>query len=611
MKHRHSMPFGAELQADGRVRFRLWAPVLERLTLVLEDPGAERVLAMARREGGWFELTTAEARVGSRYRFMLPDGMRVPDPASRFNPEDVHGPSEVIDPGAFCWANADWRGRPWQEAVIYELHVGSFSRSGTFDGVRARLDHLAALGVTALELMPVADFPGARNWGYDGVLPFAPDSRYGRPEAFKELVQAAHQRGLMVLLDVVYNHFGPEGNYLHAYAPQFFSRRHSTPWGAAINFDGEHSREVRRFFIDNALYWLTEFQLDGLRLDAVHAICDDSQPDILVELAEAVHAGPGRERPRHLVLENDHNAAHYLVRDAEHPRWYTAQWNDDCHHALHGLLTGESRGYYADYTPGPLRHLARCLTEGFAFQGEPSPYRGGEPRGEPSAGLPPSAFVSFLQNHDQIGNRALGERITRLASSRVVRAAHALLLLAPAPPLLFMGEEWDTQAPFPFFCDFGSELAAAVRNGRRREFARFPEFSAPEARERIPDPNDPATFAQAVLDWSELTQAQHARALAFHCELLALRRQAIAPRLPVRDSRAKPLTEQALRVDWRLSDGAALGLLANLGDAPVPLFGGMPAGELLCASEAGLGERLRYGELPAWSVAWYLAPHGV
>ncbi|HET8701098.1 MAG TPA: malto-oligosyltrehalose trehalohydrolase [Nitrococcus sp.] len=607
MRRHHSMPFSAEVQAGGQVRFRLWAPALEALTLSLEDPGEEQLLAMERREDGWFELTTAAAHIGSRYRFVLPDGMRIPDPASRCNPEDVHGPSEVIDPSAFRWKDADWRGRPWQEAVIYELHVGSFSPSGTFDGVRERLDYLADLGITALELMPVADFPGTRNWGYDGVLPFAPDSRYGRPEALKELVQAAHQRGLMVLLDVVYNHFGPEGNYLHAYAPQFFSRRHSTPWGAAINFDGEGNREVRRFFIDNALYWLEEFHLDGLRLDAVHAICDDSRPDILVELAAAVRAGAGRSRLVHLVLENDHNAAHYLVRDTERVRWYTAQWNDDCHHALHTLLTGESRGYYADYAQDPIRHLGRCLTEGFAFQGKPSPYRDGAPRGEPSTDLPSGAFINFLQNHDQIGNRAFGERIIRLASERAVRAAHTLLLLAPSPPLLFMGEEWDTKAPFPFFCDFGPELAGAVRDGRRREFARFPEFSAPEARERIPDPNDPATFALAVLDWSEHTQAPCARALALHRELLALRRQTLAPRLPALANRVERLAEHALRIDWRLSDGAVLGLLANLGDDPVALSG-KPAGELLYASETGLGERLLRNELPAWSVAWWLAP---
>ena len=607
MKRRYSMPFGAEPQGDGRIRFRLWAPALERLTLALEGPGEERLLEMEPCPQGWFELTTAEASAGSRYRFVMPDGLRIPDPASRFNPEDVHGPSEVVDPAAFLWTDADWQGRPWREAVIYELHVGTFSPSGTFDGVRERLDHLATLGVTALELMPVADFPGARNWGYDGVLPFAPDSRYGHPEQLKRLIEAAHHRGLMVLLDVVYNHFGPEGNYLHAYAPSFFSRRHTTPWGAALNFDGEGCREVRRFFIANALYWLEEFNLDGLRLDAVHAICDESQPDLLRELAEAVYTGPGRTRPRHLVLENDHNAARYLVREGKRPRWYTAQWNDDCHHALHGLLTEESQGYYADYASDPAGHLARCLSEGFAFQGEPSAYRDGKPRGEASVDLPATAFVNFLQNHDQIGNRAFGERITQLAAPSAVRAAHAILLLAPSPPLLFMGEEWDCTSPFPFFCDFGPELSEAVREGRRREFERFPEFNAPEARARIPDPSDAATFALAVLDWSELKQAQHAAVLALHRELLTLRRNVIVPRLPPLGSRAERLAENALRVEWRLADGASLGLLANLGKQPVRLPD-TPAGELLYASETAFGERLGRGELPPWSAAWFLGP---
>ncbi len=318
---------------------------------------------------------------GSCYRFRIDGGLRVSDPASRYNPADVHGPSQVIDPCEFDWEDEGWRGRPWSEAVIYELHVGTFTLAGTFAGVKDRLDYLVDLGVTAIELMPVADFPGARNWGYDGVLPFAPESSYGHPEELKDLVQTAHQKGLMVFLDVVYNHFGPEGNYLHIYTPQFFSKRHSTPWGAAINFDGPGSRVVRDFFIHNALYWLTEYHFDGLRLDAVHAILDGSDPDILLELAEAVHRGPGKERHLHLVLENDQNAAHYFDRG------YRAQWNDDIHHALHVLLTGETDGYYQDYADRPVGYIGRCLTEGFAYQGEPSSYRGGVPRGELSRDL--------------------------------------------------------------------------------------------------------------------------------------------------------------------------------------------------------------------------------
>ncbi|MGH8600654.1 MAG: alpha-amylase family glycosyl hydrolase, partial [Burkholderiales bacterium] len=349
MRLRHSMPFGAQLQDDGDVRFRLWAPAARQVDLYLEDEAAHRFLPMAALpapDAGWFALTTPQAAGGSRYRFRIDGGQLVPDPASRWQPRDVHGASEVIDALAWDWDDGGWHGRPWHEAVFYELHVGAFTPDGTFAGVGARLDHLAALGVTAIELMPVADFPGARNWGYDGVLPFAPDGRYGRPDALKQLVAAAHARGLMMFIDVVYNHFGPDGNYLHLYAPQFFTDRHHTPWGNAINFDGQQSRTVRGFFIHNALYWLEEYRFDGLRLDAVHAIVDESEPDILTELSAAVRDGPGRERQIHLVLENDANEARYVARD-DHgsPCAYSAQWNDDVHHALHVIATGEHGGY--------------------------------------------------------------------------------------------------------------------------------------------------------------------------------------------------------------------------------------------------------------------------
>jgi maltooligosyltrehalose trehalohydrolase len=612
MKREHAMPFGAAVLPDGRVRFRLWAPAQERLKLCLEGPGEETMLPMEAQADGWFELATDLAGPGSRYRFLLEGGTLVPDPASRFQPKDVHGPSEVVDPGAWDWQDADWRGRPWEEAVVYELHAGTFTSNGTFGGVEARLDHLRDLGITAVELMPVADFPGARNWGYDGVLPFAPDGRYGRPEALKALVQAAHARGLMVLLDVVYNHFGPEGNYLHLYAPQFFTERHKTPWGAAINFDGEGSGVVRDFFIHNALYWIEEFHFDGLRLDAVHAIADDSSPDILEELARAVHAGPGAKRPVHLVLENDHNAAHYLRREQDgYPRWYAAQWNDDIHHAAHVLATGEAAGYYADYADDPVRHLGRCLTEGFAYQGEPSPYRQGQPRGEPSGYLPSTAFVSFLQNHDQVGNRAFGERIDRLASAEAVRAISAVLLLAPSPPLLFMGQEFAALQPFPFFCDFGPDLAAAVTEGRRKEFARFPEFSDASARARIPDPSDPGTFESAVLDWKVLGRAPHCEWLALYRQLLALRRDRIVPLLaglgPGVEGEFRGFGGRGLQVQWRLGVGASLGLLANLSPSPLPAVD-PPQGALLFSTHpATAAEDPGAGRLPPWWVSWYLA----
>ncbi|MGB8583430.1 MAG: malto-oligosyltrehalose trehalohydrolase [Candidatus Sulfotelmatobacter sp.] len=459
MKRRHNMPFGAECREDGRVRFRLWAPAAQQVEISLEGSKDSKRIALEPREHGWFELVTNIAKAGDLYRFRIDREKEVPDPASRFQPRDVHGPSEVIDPRMFDWKDDGWRGRGWNEAVIYELHVGAFARPGNFSAIRNRLDYLAELGVTAIELMPVSDFPGARNWGYDGVFLFAPESTYGRPEDLKELVQAAHQRGIMVLLDVVYNHFGPEGNYLGVYAPQFFTDRHKTPWGKGINFDGAESRVVRDFFIQNALYWLTEYHFDGLRLDAVHAILDDSTPDILTELASVVRSEVEPGRQVHLILENERNQAKYLRRTEQcRPRTYNAQWDDDIHHALHVLITGEKDGYYFDYAKRPLDQLGRCLVSGFAYQGDVSLYRNGERRGESTEGLPLTAFVSFLQNHDQIGNRPFGERIVTLADARPVRAALEILLLAPSPPMLFMGEEFGTQTPFLFFCDFEKDL---------------------------------------------------------------------------------------------------------------------------------------------------------
>ncbi|MGD2136737.1 MAG: malto-oligosyltrehalose trehalohydrolase [Gammaproteobacteria bacterium] len=611
MKRRHRMPFGAGIDADGRVRFRLWAPGAKTVELCLQDRTPETVLDMRPEHGGWFTLATECAAAGALYAYRIDGGQRVPDPASRFQPQDVHGPSQVIDPGGFDWQDGDWRGRPWEHAVFYELHVGTFSTAGNFAAVAARLDYLAGLGITALELMPVCDFPGQWNWGYDGALPFAPDSRYGGPGDLKELVQAAHRRGLMVFLDVVYNHFGPEGNYLHLYAPDFFTERHHTPWGAAINFDGAHSSTVREFFIHNALYWLEEYHFDGLRLDAVHAVIDDSQPDILVELAERVRQGPCRERQVHLVLENDHNEPRYLERRADgSPRWYNAQWNDDLHHGLHVLLTGENDGYYADYADRPVWYTARSLTEGFAYQGESSRYRGGRLRGAASAALPPTAFVSFLQNHDQTGNRAFGERIDALAEHAAVEAAAVIYLLAPAPPLLFMGEEFAATTPFQYFCDLEDGLAGAVTEGRRGEFAHFERFSDPAARERIPDPGDSATFVRSRLDWDCLHTTGHAERLEFYRRLLALRRTAIIPRLRgIRgmEGRFRLLGETGLRASWRLGDGSTLTLLANLAGVPLPLVDSdAPRSAPLCTCPGELAADLAAQQLPPFGVAWFL-----
>jgi malto-oligosyltrehalose trehalohydrolase len=605
MKRRHEMRFGAECLAAGGVRFNLWAPAAARVDLCLAD--SRQRLQLDPNGDGWFELETRAAGPGSLYKFQINRGQEVPDPASRFQPQDVHGPSEVIDPTAFDWRDGSWSGRPWSEAVIYELHVGAFSLPGTFSAVKQRLDYLADLGVTAIELMPLSDFPGKRNWGYDGVLPFAPDSVYGRPEDLKDLVQSAHARGIMMILDVVYNHFGPEANYLGVYAPQFFTPRHKTPWGNAINFDGAESRPVRDFFIANALYWLNEYRFDGLRLDAVHSLVDASTPHILNELAATVRDSVGSKRQIHLIVENERNQSSLLRRTAQcRPRAYDAQWDDDIHHTFHVLTTGEKDGYYSDYSVRPLELLARCLTSGFAYQGDVSAYGDGARRRESTEGLPLTAFVSFLQNHDQIGNRAFGERIAILAEPRAVRAATEILLLAPSVPLLFMGEEFGAKSPFLFFCDFEKELADAISAGRRNEFARFLRFNDPTAREGIPDPCAESTFKHSKLEWTSLLEPEHRGWFAFHRTLLKLRSQQILPlvadQCPVKTAH-EVVEGRGLCARWNFAGGAELSLLANLSDQCVSGLAAGP-GKLIYASPEAPTES--QSQLPAWSVAWFL-----
>ena len=414
------MPFGCALERTGGARFRLWAPSSAAATLELTLPNSDEPIRYAMRKlDGWHEIEVPQACEDASYRYVvetLESGvLAVPDPASRSNPQGVHGASRIVDPRGYAWRSSEWRGRSWPDAVVYELHIGTFTPEGTFAAARERLADLKLLGVTALQIMPLAAFPGARNWGYHGVLQFAPAPCYGTPADLKSFIDGAHELGMMVLLDVVYNHFGPEGNYLHAYSPEFFNPAHRTPWGAAINFDGAGSRTVRDFFVHNALYWIEEFRFDGLRLDAIHAIRDQSSPHIIAEIAAAIRAGPGLKRQVHLILENNANQARYLERDADgEPRIATAQWDDDVHHALHVLVSGEADGYYADYAGEPLKMLGRSLAEGFAYQGEYSIFRD-RGRGEPSAQLPPAAFVTFLQNHDMVGNRAFGERISAFA----------------------------------------------------------------------------------------------------------------------------------------------------------------------------------------------------
>lgn len=607
------MPFGPVILPDGRVDFRLWAPSAEKVELVLtQDDGRERILPMRGEEEGWYRANVEQVGPGSCYQFIINGGLRVADPASRFQPEDVHGPSQLIDSLAWDWQDEAWRGRPWEQAVVYELHVGTFTTEGTFKGVKNKLDYLCDLGVTAIELMPVADFPGKRNWGYDGVLPFAPEAAYGTPDDLKDLVQSAHQKGLMVLLDVVYNHFGPEGNYLSTYAADFFTHRHTTPWGAAINFDGELSETVRWFFIHNALYWLEEYHFDGLRLDAVHAICDDSSPDILQAISRAVKQGPARNRRVHLILENDHNAAHYLRKESGAPDGkpaYTAQWNDDFHHAMRVTLTGETGGYYQDYAEQPVAHLGRALTEGFAYQGESSPYRNGHRRGEPSADLSPTAFVAFLQNHDQIGNRAFGERLSMLIDDEPLHAATAILLLAPQIPLLFMGQEWASEQPFLFFCDFEDELAGKVREGRRNEFARFPEFRDSALREKIPDPVAMTTFKRSMLDWRAGDKPSARQWWERHRTLLALRQEYIVPLLqdsPHPRAAWQLIGERALTAAWRFNETRTLSLFANLSGSSLSLTEPLE-GSVIYATHEELNA-MPVETLPAWSVIWSLWP---
>ncbi|PWW03572.1 maltooligosyl trehalose hydrolase [Hoeflea marina] len=538
------MLWGPQLTVDGKARFRLWAPDRDDVDLELVD---DVTLPMARDADGWFEIETA-APPGTCYRFRLDDDLAVPDPASRLQSGGVHAWSVVTDPEAYRWTSTAWRGRPWEEAVILELHVGAL---GGFAGVAHHLEHWLTLGITAIELMPVGDFGGSRNWGYDGVLPYAVAESYGSPDELKALIDRAHGLGMMVMLDVVYNHFGPDGNYLGAYAAGFFDDSAHTPWGGAVAVLRE---PVRRYFIDNALMWLDEYRFDGLRFDAVHAIGNVEFLDLMA--AEIRAALPDRQI--HLVLENEHNDSDRLL-----PGQYDAQWNDDFHNVLHVLLTGETEAYYAAFADDPTAMLARCLEQGFIYQGEDS---GHGPRGKPSAHLEATRFVAFLQNHDQIGNRAMGERLTHLTDAARLRAAVALLLLSPQIPMLFMGEETGSHSPFLFFTDFHDELADAVRTGRRAEFSRFSAFSDPEVRERIPDPNDHATFRASAPQ----PGPQAAQWLSFYGDLIALRHRHIVPRLKgARGLRAEVLGEGAVSASWRMADGSTLSIALNLGGEPV------------------------------------------
>lgn len=576
------------LRLERGYRLRLYAPAAERVEVLVDG----RMLPMER-DGDWFTADDSQARAGSRYAFAADGRPPIPDPASRFQPDGVHAASEIVATD-FSWPDDGWTGRPWHEHVIYELHVGAFTFEGTYESAARKLHELVALGVTAIELMPLAAFPGRRNWGYDGVLPYAPFAGYGRPDDLRRFIAAAHAHGLAVLLDVVYNHFGPEGNYLHQVAPTFFNPNAQTPWGAAIDVTVP---DVRAFFAENAAYWLTEFRFDGLRLDATHAIVDPRAPAFLHEVRATALAACEPERHVALVVENDDNDA-ALLDDG-----YDAQWNDDVHHCAHAIATGETFGYYRDYAHDPVRWLGRGLATGFTYQGEPSAHRGGRARGSPSARFPLSAFVTFLQNHDQIGNRAFGERLAHLAPPAALRALTALVLLAPSPPLLFMGEEWAASTPFLFFCDFEAGLAKLVTEGRRREFEAWPEFADAAVRATIPDPSAVATFEASRLRWEERTAPQHAAALALTSELLSLRARYVVPvsaGARGRDAAFERIGAGGLALRWTLP-GALLCADANLGD---DALAGLPArlpGETFFATHAA-----EYGDggAPGWSVRW-------
>ncbi len=600
---RHRMPFGAELQDDGSVRFRVWAPEARELHIALV--GHPHPLPMRCGNDGWHELRTTLATADTCYRYVLPNGLHVPDPVSRYQPQDADGPSQVMDPHAFSWQHPAWCGRPWEEAILYELHIGAFTPEGTFLAAIRKLDYLVDLGITAIEIMSLGEFPGARNWGYDGVLLYAPDSNYGHPDHLKALVDAAHARGLMVLLDVVYNHFGPEGNYLPQFYPDICTDRYQTPWGQALNFDAANSERNREFILENALYWIVEFRIDGLRLDAVHAIIDSSTPHILDELATRVRAVAGH-RHVHLILESDEVMWQRLIRDQNaNPLLSTAQWNHD---AKQLLALGLTAGRPAAEDARDTELLGRSLTEGFTSV-PPTAISIGEtlvwaPPALP-VHIPPGGFVSFLQTHDLVGNRLRGERISDLAPPHIVHALAAVYLLSPQIPMLFMGEEWAASSPFPYFCEFAGELGEAVRRGRLQQFATPAQRVDPAFLATVPDPLAPATFLSAKLRWDELPDPPHAKTFAVYRELLALRRERILPLLhgiPHRAGTADLRGARTLEVRWSLPLGE-LRLDTNLNDLPSPTLTPL-TGEVLHLQGALHADR----ELAPWSVRWSLTP---
>lgn len=512
--------FGAILRADG-VLFQVWSAA-DRIELFVKG-SAPSTYQLAVRSDGLKEVLIPEVAAGTRYGYRIDGQGPFPDPASRFQPDGVHGLSEVVDP-KFPWTDQGFSPRPWNEAVLYELHCGAFTSDGTFSAASRRLEHLRSIGVTAVELMPLAESPGRRNWGYDGVSLYAPNRNYGRPEDLRAFVNRAHQLGLAVYLDVVYNHFGPDGAYHRLFHPGFYSTRLKTPWGDSLNFDEEHSANTRAFFISNALHWLEEYHIDGFRLDATHAIQDSSAVHFLGEFAETLHRRAAEMgRSVQIIAEDARNLRTILESPQQGGYGVDAVWADDFHHQVRRALAGDSAGYYADYDGKPA-NIARTLRNGWFYEGQHSVHHDA-PRGTPTGDLDRSRFIICIQNHDQIGNRARGERIHHQIPTHSHRAASALLLLAPETPLLFMGQEWAATAPFQFFTDHNDELGPLVSEGRRREFAHFPEFSDKTARASIPDPQAEETFLRSKLQWAEMEAPEHQAMLRWYTRIITLRRR--------------------------------------------------------------------------------------
>lgn len=550
--------WGAEFISGDVVRFRVWAEGQQQLTLRL----AERDLPMTAVGNGWFQIDVPDVTHGTEYQFVLQDGMAVPDPASRAQKGDVNGPSVVIDPGRYQPINPDWAGRPWEETVIYELHIGTFTPQGTFRAAIDKLPYLAELGITQLEVMPVSQFGGSRGWGYDGVLLYAPHSAYGTPEDFHAFIDAAHGLGLSVVLDIVLNHFGPEGNYLPLLSPAFFDAQRMTPWGNGIAYERE---PVRHYILDAPLFWLTEYRLDGLRFDAIDQIKDTASKHILQQIAETIREALP-DRHIHLTTEDSRNVIFLHPRDEKGATpLFTAEWNDDFHNAAHVFATGETHAYYQDFAFEPEKKFARALAEGFVYQGEVS-LQTGHSRGVECHTQPPTFFVDFIQNHDQTGNRAQGERLITLAGADKTRVLLAALLLSPHIPLLFMGEEYGETNPFLFFTDFHGDLAKAVREGRAKEFTGHSGHDGD-----VPDPNDEQTFARSKLDWHNVTTAQGKSWLRFTRSLLVLRHRYLVPLLRPGGTVEGKIVKTApgiVAVSWSFPTGT-LSLALNIGNKPV------------------------------------------